>query len=125
MAQVATRKPTEADLRKNELEEAQKRHQQAKEVAAKEKAAKETAEKKKELAAATQAAETAKAKRKLAEAKLKVLDHLPVRLIGTTLNDIGSSGEYRYYAYSYESTKKGDQAALRIPSYATVGEVSK
>ena len=63
--------------------------------------------------------------RKLAEAKLKVLDRLPVRLIGTTLNDIGSSGEYRYYAYSYESTKKSDQAALRIPSYATVGSDSK
>lgn len=60
--------------------------------------------------------------RKLAEAKLQVLDRLPVRLVGAVLNDIGNSGEYRYYTYKYGEPKPSmtKRAPLRIPTAATV-----
>jgi len=40
--------------------------------------------------------------RQLAEAKLQVLDKLPVRLLGAILNDVRvGEGAYKYYSYSY------------------------
>jgi Mrp family chromosome partitioning ATPase len=42
---------------------------------------------------------TGKTDRKLAQAKLNVLDRMPVRLIGAVLNDIKAEGIYRYYSY--------------------------
>jgi capsular exopolysaccharide synthesis family protein len=40
--------------------------------------------------------------RDLAEAKLQIVDQLPIRLIGAVLNDVRSSAsEYKYYSYSY------------------------
>ncbi|MCA9723217.1 MAG: CpsD/CapB family tyrosine-protein kinase, partial [Gemmatimonadetes bacterium] len=40
--------------------------------------------------------------REFTEAKLQVLDRLPVRLVGAVLNDVQTSmQEYRYYSYSY------------------------
>jgi capsular exopolysaccharide synthesis family protein len=38
---------------------------------------------------------------RLAEAKLRLLDRLPVRVVGTVLNAVRTTGEYRYYAYDY------------------------
>ena len=47
--------------------------------------------------------------RKLAQAKLRTVGSLPVRLLGAVLNDVRTTeGEYRYYSYDY--------------SYATVEE---
>lgn len=37
--------------------------------------------------------------RKLAQAKLEVLDRMPVRILGTVLNDIGESPQFKYYYY--------------------------
>ncbi|MEO6444846.1 MAG: polysaccharide biosynthesis tyrosine autokinase [Gemmatimonadaceae bacterium] len=37
--------------------------------------------------------------RKLAQAKLSVLDRMPVRLIGAILNDIGEMPQFKYYYY--------------------------
>jgi polysaccharide biosynthesis transport protein len=37
--------------------------------------------------------------RKLAQAKLELLDRLPVAVVGAVLNDVPSGGQYRYYAY--------------------------
>lgn len=37
--------------------------------------------------------------RKLAQAKLNVLDRMPIRLIGTILNDIGDLPQFKYYYY--------------------------
>ena len=37
--------------------------------------------------------------RRLASAKLAVLDHLPVQIVGSVLNDVPSWGEFRYYSY--------------------------
>jgi Mrp family chromosome partitioning ATPase len=36
---------------------------------------------------------------KLAQAKLGTIDRLPVRLIGSVLNDVGSDAAYKYYTY--------------------------
>lgn len=37
--------------------------------------------------------------RKMAEAKLELLDRLPVRILGAVLNDISAKGIYKYYSY--------------------------
>jgi tyrosine-protein kinase Etk/Wzc len=42
---------------------------------------------------------TGETDRKLAQAKLEVLDRMPVRVLGTVLNDIGESPQFRYYYY--------------------------
>jgi polysaccharide biosynthesis transport protein len=39
--------------------------------------------------------------RKLAEAKLKLITRLPIRLLGVVLNDVEMAGDFQYYAYSY------------------------
>jgi capsular exopolysaccharide synthesis family protein len=46
--------------------------------------------------------------RKMAEAKLELLDRLPVRMLGAVLNDISAKGVYRYYSYlnEYASTEE-------------------
>ncbi len=42
---------------------------------------------------------TGETDRKLAQAKLEVLDRMPVRILGTVLNDIGENPQFRYYYY--------------------------
>ena len=42
--------------------------------------------------------------RAMAEAKLKLLDRLPVRILGAVLNDIQLGGVYKYYSYIYGYT---------------------
>jgi capsular exopolysaccharide synthesis family protein len=42
---------------------------------------------------------TGETDRKLAQAKLEVLDRMPVRILGTVLNDIGESPQFKYYYY--------------------------
>lgn len=45
---------------------------------------------------------TGETDRQMAEVKLRVLDRLPVRIVGAVLNHIhAGSGPYKYYAYSY------------------------
>ena len=39
--------------------------------------------------------------RKLAAAKLTVVDRLPIRLLGTVLNGVPTGGSYRYYGHDY------------------------
>lgn len=47
--------------------------------------------------------------RDLAEAKLQVIDRLPIRLLGAILNDVRvGEGAYRYYAYSYGYLAEGE-----------------
>jgi capsular exopolysaccharide synthesis family protein len=53
--------------------------------------------------------------RQLAEAKLQVLDRLPVRLLGAILNDVRvGEGAYKYYAYSY-GYLAGDEETAELP----------
>jgi tyrosine-protein kinase Etk/Wzc len=42
---------------------------------------------------------TGETDRRLAQTKLEVLDRLPVRVLGTVLNDIGENPQFRYYHY--------------------------
>lgn len=39
--------------------------------------------------------------RKLADAKLRMVDRLPIRILGTVLNGVRTTGAYRYYSYRY------------------------
>lgn len=48
--------------------------------------------------------------RQMAEAKLKLLDRLPVRVLGAVLNDIQADGVYRYYSYLYGYTSDEENA---------------
>ena len=46
--------------------------------------------------------------RQMADAKLRLLDRLPVRVLGAVLNDIQAQGVYRYYSYLYGYTADED-----------------
>jgi polysaccharide biosynthesis transport protein len=60
--------------------------------------------------------------RKLAQAKLSVLDRLPVRLIGAVLNSVETSGAaYQYYSYLY-GYEAGDEEQPQLTSQ--VGQIS-
>jgi polysaccharide biosynthesis transport protein len=55
--------------------------------------------------------------RKLAQAKLTVLDRMPIRLIGAILNDIGDLPQFKYYYYlegyrALEGAEDGNAALL-------------
>jgi Mrp family chromosome partitioning ATPase len=58
--------------------------------------------------------------RALAEAKLKMLDRLPIRLLGTVLNGFDAADAYRYYSYmpGYEASGEdpGAQEELLQPA---------
>jgi len=78
------------------------------------------------LAAATQnmliVLRTGATDRKMAENKLKLLDRLPVRMLGAVLNDIRAQGEYKYYSYLYGYTTSEDDDLPR--SSPQVGELT-
>jgi capsular exopolysaccharide synthesis family protein len=59
----------------------------------------------------------AKTDRKLAAAKLEVLDRLPIRILGAVLNAVPGGGAYRYYAADYEY--KGGNSDEPIADFAT------
>lgn len=42
---------------------------------------------------------TGETDRKLAQAKLTLLDRMPVRMLGAILNDVGANPQFRYYSY--------------------------
>jgi capsular exopolysaccharide synthesis family protein len=42
-----------------------------------------------------------KTDRKLAQAKLEIVDRLPISVVGAVLNDVRTFGSYKYYAYNY------------------------
>jgi Mrp family chromosome partitioning ATPase len=57
--------------------------------------------------------------RTLAEEKLKLMDRLPVRILGAVLNSISADGSYRYYRYVYGyTTDDENEAAARLPAGA-------
>jgi Mrp family chromosome partitioning ATPase len=60
--------------------------------------------------------------RKMAEAKLKLLDKLPVRILGAVLNDISAADTaYKYYHYVYGYTAD-EESAPQLNAAAEVGE---
>jgi hypothetical protein len=48
----------------------------------------------------------------MADAKLRLLDRLPVRVLGAVLNDIQAEGVYRYYSYLYGYSSDEDTPKL-------------
>jgi capsular exopolysaccharide synthesis family protein len=62
--------------------------------------------------------------RKMAEAKLKLLDKLPVRILGAVLNDISAADTaYKYYHYVYGYTAD-EEPTPQLNAAAEVGERS-
>lgn len=61
--------------------------------------------------------------RKMAEAKLKLLERLPIRVLGAVLNDIRAQGAYRYYTYLYGYTTSEDDEMPRLAPQ--VGELTE
>src|SRR6266853_450559 len=49
--------------------------------------------------------------RDLAQTKLEVLDHLPIRLLGAVVNDVRPGGAYGYYSYYLEGYEAQDEPA--------------
>lgn len=49
--------------------------------------------------------------RELAQAKLEVLDHLPIRILGAVLNGVRPGGVYSYYSYYLEGYEAKDEPA--------------
>jgi len=54
--------------------------------------------------------------RHLAEAKLQLMDRLPVRPLGAILNDVQTTGAYKYYNYVYGYTVEAEQEPAALPS---------
>lgn len=56
--------------------------------------------------------------RDLAEAKLQIVDRLPIRLVGAVLNDVSTAmNEYKYYAYSYTyGSAESDEEPIKLPA---------
>jgi capsular exopolysaccharide synthesis family protein len=54
--------------------------------------------------------------RRMAEAKLKLLDRLPIRLVGAVLNDIRDEDSYQYYAYLHTDLPEDDARLPQLES---------
>ncbi len=61
---------------------------------------------------------TGETDRQMAEAKLRLLDRLPVRVLGAVLNEIQAEGVYRYYSYLYGYTADEEPAQIAAQSAA-------
>ncbi len=57
--------------------------------------------------------------RQMAEAKLRLLDRLPVRVLGAVLNEIQAEGVYRYYSYLYGYTSDEEPQAPQVAAQSS------
>jgi succinoglycan biosynthesis transport protein ExoP len=55
----------------------------------------------------------------MAEAKMAVVDTLPVRVMGAVLNGIKLAGAYQYYAYYEEYAAHDGESVARLTDGAT------
>lgn len=59
--------------------------------------------------------------RDLAEAKLQVVDQLPIRLVGAVLNDVRATmNDYKYYSYSYGYGSVDEREVTSIAARSTI-----
>jgi Mrp family chromosome partitioning ATPase len=61
--------------------------------------------------------------REYTEAKLDMLDRLPIRVLGAVLNDVRQGDAYGYYAYysylpGYEASDEREEPARQLPGEA-------
>ena len=70
---------------------------------------------------------TGETDRKLAQAKLEVLDRMPVRILGTVLNDIGENPQFKYYYYleGYGALENAEPDSALIGSGSQNGSHNK
>lgn len=57
---------------------------------------------------------TGETDRRMAQAKLKLLDRLPVRVMGAVLNGVEAKGVYQYYSYIYGYTASDEEPAPQL-----------
>jgi Mrp family chromosome partitioning ATPase len=62
--------------------------------------------------------------RQMAEAKLRLLDRLPIRVLGAVLNDIRAGGVYQYYSYVYGYVADEERGGQLPAASRSSGEVS-
>ncbi len=62
---------------------------------------------------------TGETDRKMAEAKLRVLDKLPMTVVGAILNDVTAEGEYAYYSYLSEYYQEDRESEEPVPQDMT------
>jgi tyrosine-protein kinase Etk/Wzc len=65
--------------------------------------------------------------RELAEAKLDMLDRMPIRVLGAVLNDVHTGGRYRYYSYQYyvEGYETRDENGASAPAALAGGQAER
>ena len=56
--------------------------------------------------------------RKLAEAKLKLLSRLPIRVLGVVLNGVSMGGDFQYYSYSESKEPKVPELETQLTEFA-------
>ena len=59
--------------------------------------------------------------RKMAAAKMAVMDTLPVRVMGAVLNSVKLTGQYQYYSYYQDYAAQDEEPVARIASVDTRG----
>jgi tyrosine-protein kinase Etk/Wzc len=60
--------------------------------------------------------------RHLAEAKLSLVDRLPIRVVGAVLNDVRATGAYRYYSYLYGYTSEEEGTPAQLTAEGQSGQ---
>jgi capsular exopolysaccharide synthesis family protein len=65
--------------------------------------------------------------RELAEAKLDMLDRMPIRVLGAVLNDVHTGGRYRHYSYQYyvEGYETRDESGASAPAALAGGQAER
>jgi hypothetical protein len=58
----------------------------------------------------------------MAEAKLRLIDRLPIRVLGAVMNDVRADGAYRYYSYVYGYAAEEEAPIAQISARSGNGE---
>jgi polysaccharide biosynthesis transport protein len=67
---------------------------------------------------------TGETDRRLAKAKLELLDRLPTMVLGAIVNDVKVEGEYRYYSYLGKYDAESEDVTAALPSANGTGAVT-
>ena len=67
---------------------------------------------------------TGETDRRLAKAKLELLDRLPTMVLGAIVNDVKVEGEYRYYSYLGKYGTESEDVTAALPSANGTGAVT-